>query len=68
MRGIWRIFVVFLFGGVVGTGFGVALGFFLFPYVFPPPESMDTLTEAERTAVIARGAFIHSFRHKWSPW
>ncbi len=60
MRGIWRILVVFLFGGVLGTGFGVALGFFLFPYVFPPPESMDTLTEAERTAVVARGAFIQT--------
>ncbi len=60
MRGIWRILVVFLFGGVVGTGFGVALGFFLFPYVFPPPESMDTLTETERTAVVARGAFIQA--------
>ncbi len=60
MRGIWRVLVVFLFGGVLGTGFGVALGFFLFPYVFPPPESMDTLTETERTAVVARGAFIQA--------
>ena len=60
MRGIWRILVVFLFGGVLGTGFGGALGFFLFPYVFPPPESMDTLTETERTAVVARGAFIQA--------
>ncbi len=47
-----------MFGGVLGTGFGVALGFFLFPYVFPPPESKDTLTDAERTVVLARGAFI----------
>ncbi len=60
MRGIWRNLVVFLFGGLLGTGFGVALGFFLFPYVFPPPESMDTLTETERTAVVARGAFIQA--------
>ncbi len=60
MRGIWRILVVFLFGGVLGTGFGVALGFFLFPYVFPPPDSMDILTETERTAVVARGAFIQA--------
>ena len=60
MRGFWRLLAVFLFGGVIGTGFGVALGFFLFPYVFPPPESMDTLTEAERTVVVARGTFIHA--------
>ena len=60
MRGFWRMLVVFLFGGVIGTGFGVALGFFLFPYVFPPPEAKDTLTEAERTVVVARGEFIHA--------
>jgi len=60
MRGFWRMLVVFLFGGVIGTGFGVALGFFLFPYVFPPPESKDTLTESERAVVVARGEFIHA--------
>ena len=39
---MWRWLAVFLFGGVLGTGFGVALGFFLFPYVFPPPEAKTT--------------------------
>ena len=29
----------FVAGGVLGTGFGVALGFFLFPYIFPPPPA-----------------------------
>ncbi len=58
MHRFWRFLAVFVFGGVLGTGFGVALGFFLFPYVFPPPESNDTLTDAERTVVVARGAFI----------
>lgn len=57
---MWRFLTIFLVGGVLGTGFGVALGFFLFPYVFPPPESMDTLTAAESTAVVARGEFIHA--------
>jgi len=57
---MWRFLTVFLFGGVLGTGLGVALGFFLFPYVFPPPESMDTLTASESTAVVARGEFIHA--------
>ena len=28
MRRFWRGFVIFLFGGVLGTAFGVAVGFF----------------------------------------
>lgn len=55
-----RTIGIFLFGSIVGTGFGVALGFFLFPYVFPPPEVNETLTAAERTAVAGRGTFIHA--------
>ena len=35
MSKFWRGVAIFAFGGVVGTGFGVALGFFIFPYVFP---------------------------------
>jgi hypothetical protein len=58
MRGFWRGFAIFLLGGVVGTGLGVALGFFLFPYVFPPPPAAETLTEADRTKLIATGNFI----------
>jgi Electron transfer DM13 len=58
MRGFWRGLAIFLLGGVVGTGFGVALGFFLFPYIFPPPPAAETLTEADRTKLIATGNFI----------
>lgn len=57
---MWRGIAIFLIGGVMGTGFGVALGFFAFPYVFPPPEAAEVLTENERTAVIAKGMFIHA--------
>ncbi len=57
---MWRSIAIFLVGGVLGTAFGVAVGFFLFPYVFPPPEAMDTLTVEEQTAVVARGSFIHA--------
>ena len=32
---------------MLGTGFGVALGFFLFPYVFPPPPANEQLTQAD---------------------
>ncbi len=60
MRGIWRGLAIFLFGGILGTGFGVALGFFLFPYVFPPPPAMEQITEADRAALHATGTFIHA--------
>jgi hypothetical protein len=57
---IWRTIAVFLFGGIAGALFGVALGFFLFPFVFAPPPATDTLTEADRSALVATGEFIHA--------
>ena len=48
MTRFWRDIAIFLLGGILGTGFGVALGFFFFPYVFPPPPAAATLTEADR--------------------
>jgi hypothetical protein len=57
---MWRFLAVLFIGGMLGTGFGVALGFFLFPYVFPPPEAMESLSAPEKTAVVARGTFIHA--------
>jgi hypothetical protein len=56
-----RSLAIFLAGGVLGTGFGVALGFFLFPFVFPPPPAAEQITEADsRSPVVARGTFIHA--------
>jgi len=57
---MWRFLAIFLSGSVLGAAFGVALGFFIFPYVFPPPEAMETLTSAEQTDVLATGTFIHA--------
>ncbi len=59
-QGWWRSIALFVIGGVLGTGFGVAVGFFLFPYVFPPPPATEQLTQAERTEVVAKGKFIHA--------
>ncbi len=57
----WRSAAVFVAGGVLGTAFGVAVGFFLFPYVFPPPPAAERLSEVERAAaVVAEGRFIHA--------
>lgn len=60
MRRFWRGLVIFLLGGLFGTGFGVALGFFLFPFVFPPPPATDRLSAADRSALVAAGNFIHA--------
>ena len=60
MRRFWRGFIIFLIGGLFGTGFGIALGFFIFPFVFPPPPAVETLAEAERTMLVATGTFIHA--------
>jgi hypothetical protein len=56
---MWRSIAIFLVGGICGTAFGVALGFFAFPYVFPPPAAMETLTKEEQVRLTARGQFIH---------
>lgn len=60
MRGFIRTIAIFFLGGILGTAFGVALGFFFFPYVFPPPAAVEQLTEADRSALVAIGTFIHA--------
>ncbi len=60
MRRFLRDIVGFFFGGLLGTAFGVVLGFFIFPYVFPPPPATETLTEADRSRLVATGTFIHA--------
>lgn len=57
---MWRAIAIFLVGGIVGTAFGVAVGFFAFPYVFPPPEAMEVLGADAQTRLVARGKFIHA--------
>jgi hypothetical protein len=60
MRRFWRGIVIFLIGGMLGTAFGVALGIFFFPYLFPPPPAAEQLTEADRSPLVATGTFIHA--------
>jgi hypothetical protein len=57
----WQALAFFLGGGVAGTAFGIALGFFLFPFVFPPPPAAEQLSDLDRkSAIIAEGKFIHA--------
>jgi hypothetical protein len=60
MRRFWRGLLIFIFGGILGTGFGFALGILAFPYLFPPPPAAEQLTEADRSALVATGNFIHA--------
>ena len=60
VRRFLRGLFIFLLGGALGTVFGVAMGFFVFPYVFPPPDASEQLLESERTALVASGTFIHA--------
>lgn len=60
MKGFWKFLATVLLGGVLGTGFGFAVGIFAYPYLFPPPAAMDQLTDAERTEIVAEGTFIHA--------
>lgn len=58
MRRFWRGLMIFVLGGLLGTGLGVALGFFLFPFVFPPPPATEQV-QASDGLVVASGQFIH---------
>jgi len=60
MARFWRALAVFFFGGVLGTAFGVAVGFFVYPFVFPPPPAAEQLTEADKAKPVAAGTFIHA--------
>src|SRR3712207_1116329 len=55
-----KLLFAFLIGGFLGTGVGLALGFFFFPFVFPPPIAMDDLSDNERNKVVATGEFLHA--------
>jgi len=57
---MWRSIAIFLAGGIFGVAAGTALGFFLFPFVFPPPPATEQLTAEERTEAVAEGTFIHA--------
>ena len=60
-----RWIFAFFVGGILGTAFGVAVGFFIFPYVFPPPPAMEMLAADEQADVVATGPSFMQIR--WTP-
>jgi hypothetical protein len=58
--GFWKGLALFLLGGLLGTCFGIAVGFFAFPFVFPPPVAMERLTDADKSPRVGSGMFIHA--------
>ena len=55
-----RLLIGFAVGGVLGAGFGFAVGILVFPYLFPPPEVNEPLTGNPEREVVARATFIHA--------
>ena len=57
---MWRGIAILFIGGAFGTGFGVAVGFFLFPYILAPLEALEQLAVEEDAAPVAAGTFSHA--------
>ena len=55
-----RSIVIFLAGGLLGTLVGIAIGIFVYPYVFLADiVAADQVTDRDRRAVLATGSFVH---------
>jgi len=57
---MWRFIKGFFSGILIGVVLGLGLGIFFFPYIFPPPDAMETLSRDEAGALVAKGTFIHA--------
>ncbi len=57
---MWRFIGVFFIGGILGTAFGIVVGIFVFPYLFPPPPADETLRIDAGQKLVAEGMFIHA--------
>ena len=57
---MWRGISILFSGGAFGTGFGVAVGSLLFPYIIPPLEALEQLAVEEYAAPVVAGTFTHA--------
>ena len=56
-----RGFLIFFFGGTLGLVAGVAIGIFVYPYIFLADVVADEkLTDASARKLVASGTFIHA--------
>lgn len=54
------VVAAFVIGGLLGVPVGIGVGFYIFPFVFPPAEATETLAAEEVATTIATGTFIHA--------
>ena len=47
-------------GGIIGAAGGFAAGILVFPYLFPPPEVNEQVSNAENRQLLGRGSFVHA--------
>jgi len=59
-RSFLRGFIIFVIGGLLGTGLGFMAGIFIYPYIFPPPPANEIVTKEEQKGLVAVGTFIHA--------
>lgn len=57
---MWKLLGVFVFGGLLGTGFGFVVGIFVYPYIFLADIVGTETVPAGAQTVLARGEFIHA--------
>lgn len=61
MRSVMKTLILgLLAGSLLGAALGFAVGIFAFPYLFPPPELNEQVTDRDPSEVIGRGRFIHA--------
>ncbi len=60
MRRFLKGLAIFILGAILGVGTGTAAGFFVFPYVFPPPVANEALAPTDPARPVAIGSFIHA--------
>jgi hypothetical protein len=56
----WIAIGSFLVGGIIGLSAGIAVGLFIFPYIFQPPPAMETVANRASKTVVAKATFIHA--------
>ncbi len=49
-----------LMGAILGTVAGFAAGMFYFPFLFPPAEVNEVVTDAGSRTAVATGTFVHA--------